>query len=446
LQAKRTNGGTRFNREIYIYELVQQSVNTFAEYDELFWHNGHMFCPGLQIRPGGDGGRIVSLLPMPDCATCALSEKQTSTAPQHALLSFAPSLVHWPGGLLKAASAAPLVLRGREGPLWIGKALTAIYPGGELKLGSGRGFTAAAALTGAVGEALEVYCACSDFDAPRAEAKCTGNGPGPEQPQKTTTTSGCAVHTDRRMALETAFREVVERDAFLVSWHTRQVRCHFEISRHPNADTVALAKFLQGAGYKIACAALRTDFPIHVIQAVLWHEDPDIDLPYTVCGLGTGTTAAAATMRGLMEAAQMIPAVANHARSFMNKPEGEWGPEDHGGYYGSAMRHDALKHLINVQDTEEYPQQVLDSCYEPFFLYEKSITLGCTAYLEDLATAELKLLGISSLRITIPHLSELYFGTNPNVSKLMERSSLVLNAAKLPINHDSPNPWPHPLT
>ena len=159
--------------------------------------------------------------------------------------------------------------------------------------------------------------------------------------------NGVAAHFDKRLAIEAALYELIERDAFSVMWYAK--RCVPAISHHCFSDDLQERMLRwESFGYKVIILDLTLDGP-PVLLVIIWsHEKP----PALVSGAGCRPTFIDAASRAFDEAEFM--AVTWHRRRLrrnMNMCDVE-SPDDHGLFYADPKNLAYADWLLGTDESE----------------------------------------------------------------------------------------------
>lgn len=136
-------------------------------------------------------------------------------------------------------------------------------------------------------------------------------------------TTGMAVHPSRTTALLSGALEVIERDAYIITWLNQLSPPHFDLDEVAK-QSASLAELLARCRrYRLEPHALRfpTDAPTYVVGAVL--EDMSGALPRFSIGLKAGRNPQRAIEGALLEALRARLG----ARTWMQSSEDDWDPE-----------------------------------------------------------------------------------------------------------------------
>lgn len=123
---------------------------------------------------------------------------------------------------------------------------------------------------------------------------------GVEPQLRPAVTTGFAAHPDRRAAALNALLEIVERDAFMLTWLARLPARRLDLDDSADARIRDLVSRLTAARLAPSAVALPTDVPVAVVLAVL--HDGRGDRPALAVGAAARASAADAAIAALTEA------------------------------------------------------------------------------------------------------------------------------------------------
>jgi len=380
------------------------------------------------------------------------------------------------------------------------------------RVGAGKGLTDAEARAGAIGEAVERYCAYQPdphrlFIAPATEAgpgavrpvdlvlysddQCgrpawryqrwsddlpvawvrgveLGSGAetaapagltwlaGTFTPSFTATTSnGLAAGPDRPSALLGGLCELIERDAFLLTWMNRLPAVEVDLATAGGA-VAAIAGHYARRGVDVRAFLLPSDLPAAAVMAVSFDDDDDPDVPAQVVGLGCHPDPAVAVLKAVLEMCQARPSEISHFRD--DPPAGRLRDyadvatlEDHSAFAGQRERRDEFAFLwasgrrTAVADIPDPSvgdvAGDLDGCVATL------AAAGLRVVAVDLTLPDVAQCGVHVERVMIPGLQPIHFGFGEERlggTRLFEvPRSLGLSAR--PRTEADLNPCPHPL-
>ena len=121
-----------------------------------------------------------------------------------------------------------------------------------------------------------------------------------------TTSNGLAAGSTMLNAILSAAQEVIERDAFMITWHNNLPCKRVDPAKHPSQDVKELYEAYKRRGVELRLFELPTDTPCHIFAGIgvqLYGNGPSV-----VVGLGCDFSAAAAARQALLEVGQVRPA------------------------------------------------------------------------------------------------------------------------------------------
>ena len=122
-----------------------------------------------------------------------------------------------------------------------------------------------------------------------------------------TTSNGLAAGANMLNAILSAAMEVIERDAFVITWHNELPCKKIAPLTHPSSDVIDFCRAYEKAGVEIQLYLLPTDTPCYVFMAIAVQISGDG--PRIVSGLGAGFSAAKAARSAILEVGQVRPAL-----------------------------------------------------------------------------------------------------------------------------------------
>lgn len=108
--------------------------------------------------------------------------------------------------------------------------------------------------------------------------------------------------------------EVIERDAFMITWLNRLPCQRVDPTSHPDANIVGLCHAYRRRQVEIMLYHLPTDQPCHVFMALALQLDQAADTPAVAVGLGADMDAPRAARQAILEAAQSRAGLLPHCR------------------------------------------------------------------------------------------------------------------------------------
>ena len=131
------------------------------------------------------------------------------------------------------------------------------------------------------------------------------------------TSNGLAAGSTLLMALVRASCEVLERDAFIITWLNRLPCQQIDPCSHPDTDIIEVCETYRRRNVKILLYRLPTDDPCHVFLSMGVDENGNDSGPAVVVGLGADVDPIRAARQAILEVAQVRPAL----RRRMRRPE-----------------------------------------------------------------------------------------------------------------------------
>jgi ribosomal protein S12 methylthiotransferase accessory factor len=104
-------------------------------------------------------------------------------------------------------------------------------------------------------------------------------------------------------AVLSAALEVIERDAFMITWFNRLPASRVPLSTYPDGDVIEFCKSYDRAGIAIELYRLPTDTPVVVFLALIVDDRGRPGTPPVAVGLGAGLEPAHTARRAILEAA-----------------------------------------------------------------------------------------------------------------------------------------------
>jgi ribosomal protein S12 methylthiotransferase accessory factor len=377
----------------------------------------------------------------------------------------------------------------------------------------GKGETAAEAMSGAVGEALERYCAShpdagqmrrgsyaalqsdavappefvlysesqygnSRFVWPRWSADLelswlpvralpgdevalvpasfvymTYAGERPEEFLCPSTSNGLAAGTDLPSAILHGVLELVERDAFLVTWMNRLAPTHVDLTFDRSVAGQIVAHYAH-FNVDVRVFDISVDLLPYTMMAIAF--DGNGRGPAAVVGLGCHLDPAIAVRRALFEVCQVRPAQARrmiddppHAR--LRSYEQVRTLEDHASYFAMSEHRPELDFLLHSEKTAALAALPgrsrgsaagdLDACVGAL------AEVGSRVFYADLTTPDVRDYGVSVVRVLATGLQPIHFGHGEERlgGRRLHEVPVKLGYGSQPRSAADFNPCPHPL-
>jgi ribosomal protein S12 methylthiotransferase accessory factor len=376
----------------------------------------------------------------------------------------------------------------------------------------GKGETAAEAMAGAVGEALERYCAShpdaalmrrasyaalqraaiaptefvlysdsqyanSRFGWPRWTADRALSGlpgralPGPdnalvpasfvymtyagERPEEflcPSTSNGLAAGSDLPSAILHGLLELIERDAFLVTWMNRLTPTQVDVSADRGTSGRIVAHYAH-FGVDVRVFDISVDLLPYTMMAIAF--DSHGAGPAAVVGLGCHLDPAVAVRRALFEVCQVRPA---QARRMLDDPpaarlrsyEQVRALEDHASYFAMSehlpeldfvLKSDRTTPVAALPDKSVSVARDLDACVGALG------EAGSRVFYAELTTPDVRDFGVAVVRVLATGLQPIHFGHGEERlgGRRLYDVPVKLGFAAAPRTAADLNPCPHPL-
>ncbi|HEY2959630.1 MAG TPA: TOMM precursor leader peptide-binding protein [Actinomycetota bacterium] len=233
------------------------------------------------------------------------------------------------------------------------------------------------------------------------------------------TSTGIASGETLAAAVLTALCEVLERDAFMVTWMNRLPARRVDPSSHPDPEVADLCGAYARRGVRVELYLLAADHSCRVFLALGVQELGDG--PAVVAGLGADLDPARAARKALLEVGQVRPALRIDLRSprtrsrveaLVADPSLATGPDDHALLYAdrrSAGAFDFLRRgpVAGCDWAAPGPAAPADRLGS---LVAELRSLGGDVLYHDLTPPELARLGLWTARVVVPGFQPVHFG------------------------------------
>ncbi|ACU73071.1 protein of unknown function DUF181 [Catenulispora acidiphila DSM 44928] len=264
--------------------------------------------------------------------------------------------------------------------------------------------------------------------------------------------NGCASGGSVAEAVLSGLLELIERDAFLLTWFGRQSLPELDPRTSEHAETRHLVERLAMYGYEARFFDTRLAFPVPVITAVAVRRTPGLG---ALCfGAGAALDPEEALAAGLAE----IATDALHARRRAERDEAELramaadftqviGLHDHSRLYGLPEMAQYASFLLDApraallplkQAFGEAPPRTGDLREDLAACVGHVTAAGFDTIVVDQTAPEQRRLGLSTVGVIVPGLVPIDFGWTRQRAPLMPRLHALTGAT-------TPNPAPHPF-
>jgi ribosomal protein S12 methylthiotransferase accessory factor len=271
------------------------------------------------------------------------------------------------------------------------------------------------------------------------------------------TSNGLACGATLADAICAAALEVIERDAFMITWLNRLPSQRLRWDTLPDTEALQLCHAYRRRGVELILLRLTTDHPFHVFCAIGVQTNKPNE-PAAVVGLGADMFASRAASRAISEVGQVRPALRKRFRGaegqqraelLLEDPHRVESLDDHDLLY--ATQH-ALPFLgfLTDQSVQECQWDVIESLQAEvklarlveYFQSQKQELLYYNLTPPDMAD-----LRLYTVRVIIPGYQPIDFGWNERRlgGKRLYRLPWTLNLATAPTTFEQLNDYPHPL-
>jgi len=270
------------------------------------------------------------------------------------------------------------------------------------------------------------------------------------------TSNGLAAGPTLRDAVVSAIYEVIERDAFLISWLNRLPARVLDAGTHPDPDVRDLASAYRRRGVRLALFLLPTDHPVSVVMGVAFQEG-GFGGPAATVGLGAHLEPVAAARQAVLEVGQVRPAFRERIRDrdqarvaeLVDDPTRVATMEDHSLLYADP----AMVRAFDFLDGDETPwdeaadvggppdNAALDQLIDHF------ASVGQDVAYVNLTSPDVERLGIHTARAVLPGFQPIWFGQQECrlAGRRLYDLPHRLGLQDTPSDPTSLNPLPHPL-
>jgi ribosomal protein S12 methylthiotransferase accessory factor len=258
--------------------------------------------------------------------------------------------------------------------------------------------------------------------------------------------SGCAAHVTYEQALENAVLEIVEREAFIVTWLNKLSRDRISIESLPD-DFQERVKILEALNFHVTFVNITYDLaPVVMVVA------ERVDQPFLTCASAAGFDVRELCDKALME---LESAVYTHlrfgpARRILLAKEID-DVMDHGAYYEDSARIKEASFLFGSDEgfVAVSDIQRISSIQNRESLYQKIQSFGMTIYGLDITSEQVvATLPYRVVRAIVPGMVPISFGYKREALELHRVRSLPVSCGLMSqmLNVEHLNTSPHPFT
>lgn len=270
------------------------------------------------------------------------------------------------------------------------------------------------------------------------------------------TSNGLAAGVTLDMAILNGLLEVVERDAFMVSWLTRRQCSRVNYWRQGGLPAT-IRNHYSNFGIEVVVVNITTDLPIHVMMAI--SIDRGGGGPTAVIGLGADLNPRIAVEKALLETCQ---GRSGEAVRYRDKPPQEQlrsfddvhDSMDHGALFSMAHMLGQLYFLLAHGPFHEMPLEQLrdhstgDVRGDLRHCIDALVSVGSKVAYVEVTTPDISPLGLRVVQTLVTGLQPIHFGYGKERlggPRLFE-VPMKLGYSARPLTEDEINPCPHPLT
>ncbi len=278
----------------------------------------------------------------------------------------------------------------------------------------------------------------------------------PEENLCPTSSTGLAAGATLAEAVLAALYEVLERDAFMVTWLNRLPAGRVDPATHPDPELVDLYYAYARRGVALRLYHLAVDHPCHVFLCLALQRRGE-GWPAAAAGLGADLDPAKAASKALLEAGQIRtgllaasrdPSERARAEQLLADPRLVATLDDHALRYIHPGAIGAFAFLERGREapcdwTAPLPASASDRLR---LLAEHFRTNGGDVLYCDLTTVDLTPLGLHVARVIVPGFQPLHFGQEPRLGgRRLYELPWQLGFTAAPTTPASLNDDPHPL-
>ena len=280
----------------------------------------------------------------------------------------------------------------------------------------------------------------------------------PRAPQERicpSTSTGLAAGPTLAEAMLSALYEVLERDAFIITWMHRLPAERVAPSTHPDAALVDLCHAYVQQGVELRLYRLAVDHPCQVFLCLAVQRGGD-GWPAVVAGLGADIDPARAASKAILEAGQVRsplrtqvrdPTVRARIAPLLANPRLVTTPHDHALLYthpGAAGAFAFLERSPEVEVDWSAPHSSVTDRLRLFADHFRAQEGDVLYY--DLTPPDLAELGLRTVRVIVPGFQPLHFGREPRLGgRRLYDLPRRLGMSEAPARPELLSTDPHPL-
>jgi len=272
------------------------------------------------------------------------------------------------------------------------------------------------------------------------------------------TSNGLAAGPTLRDAVTSAICEVLERDAFMITWSNQLPARVLDGAAHRDADVRDLVLGYRRRGVRLELFELPTDHPVSVIMGVAFQEG-GFGGPAATVGLGADVVPARAARQAVLEVGQVRPAFRERARGrdaeriaeLVADPQKVTTLEDHSLLYADATMVSAFDFLhgrhCSWEELESEAAVAVPRSGELDLLLDHFGSVGQDVIYVNLTSPDVEPLGLFTARAVLPGYQPIWFGHHEQRlggTRMFELPHRLGLRAQ-PSTTATLNPLPHPL-
>ncbi|WP_026104165.1 YcaO-like family protein [Anabaena sp. PCC 7108] len=265
------------------------------------------------------------------------------------------------------------------------------------------------------------------------------------------TTNGMASGPSLEFAAYRGFCELIERDAFIITWLNRLPARRIYFDHRPGIET-EIARHYSRFGIELVTFDFTTDIQVPVVMAMLI--DHSGKSPAVATGLGCHLDGATAVHKAIFEVCQArfgdIESMAKGAGTNLHQYSDVKDLEDHNAFFYSTARLGELDFLFNHDQcvkVEDLPTYKCESEVDKLqSVIARLHSVGAEPYLVEITTPDIASLGFQVVRTLASELVPIYFGYGQEplglrrLFEVPERLGYGGRRTKADLN-----PCPHPM-
>ena len=290
-------------------------------------------------------------------------------------------------------------------------------------------------------------------DLPASLVYLLGPPPRVEDNFTAITSNGLAAGKDLTHAILGGAYEVIERDAFMLTWLNKLPATRIKTPEH-GCHAARIIRHYNRFGLTIRLLSLATDGDVTVVMAIA--ENPDDDGAFRHIGLGSNVDPVAATDQAVFELCQMRPGIrsrtaAGEYRERLSTYDGVRTIDDHVLFHFLATHAHEFDFLAvdgAECDLADLPRPGCQSAQDELDIIVRSVTgAGARIAYVDITAPDIAPLGPSVVRVIITGFQPISFGHGEgrHGGARLYDAPVRWGLRKAPLTEAALNQCPHPL-